>query len=106
LRVLQPSIFLLQQRDRVDPGPLRARALAFDCSGASLPLASARSNEVSSYRVHVNLPKEMRMPALQPGAKAPEFSLASHCTDQPVALNAYKGRKTVVAFMPFAFTGG
>ncbi len=46
------------------------------------------------------------MPALQPGAQAPDFSLPSHCTDQPVALNAYKGRKTVVAFMPFAFTGG
>lgn len=45
------------------------------------------------------------MPALQPGTQAPDFSLASHL-DKPIALNGFKGKKTVVAFMPFAFTGG
>ena len=45
------------------------------------------------------------MSALQPGTKAPDFSLASHL-DKPFALNALTGRKAVVAFMPFAFTGG
>jgi len=45
------------------------------------------------------------MPALQPGTQAPEFSLASHL-DKPYALNSYRGKKTVVAFLPFAFTGG
>lgn len=45
------------------------------------------------------------MPALQPGTQAPDFSLPSH-TDQTLALSAFKGRKTIVAFMPFAFTGG
>lgn len=45
------------------------------------------------------------MPALQPGAQAPDFTLASHL-DKQFALNSFKGRKTVVAFLPFAFTGG
>lgn len=39
------------------------------------------------------------------GAAAPDFSLPSH-TDQKVALSSFKGRPVVVAFMPFAFTGG
>jgi peroxiredoxin len=45
------------------------------------------------------------MPALQAGAQAPDLSAASHL-DKPFALNSYRGKKTVVAFMPFAFTGG
>jgi len=45
------------------------------------------------------------MAALQPGTPAPDFSLASHL-DKPFALNAFRGRRTVVAFLPFAFTGG
>jgi len=45
------------------------------------------------------------MPALQPGTQAPEFSLASHL-DKTYALSSYRGKKTVVAFLPFAFTGG
>jgi peroxiredoxin len=47
----------------------------------------------------------MEMPILQPCTQAPDFSVASHM-DKPFALNSFKGRKTVVAFMPFAFTGG
>jgi peroxiredoxin len=45
------------------------------------------------------------MPALAVGTQAPDFSLASHM-DKPVALSGFRGKKTVVAFMPFAFTGG
>jgi peroxiredoxin len=45
------------------------------------------------------------MEALQPGAKAPEFSLATH-TGQTVALGSFAGRPTIVSFLPFAFTGG
>lgn len=45
------------------------------------------------------------MAALQAGAQAPEFSLASHA-GQTLALSGYRGRRTVVAFLPFAFTGG
>jgi peroxiredoxin len=45
------------------------------------------------------------MTALQPGAPAPDFSLATH-TGEKAALSAYKGRRTVVTFLPFAFTGG
>jgi peroxiredoxin len=45
------------------------------------------------------------MAALQPGAPAPEFSLASHLGDN-YSLSAYKGRLTVVSFLPLAFTGG
>ncbi|MCC6534741.1 MAG: redoxin domain-containing protein [Burkholderiales bacterium] len=45
------------------------------------------------------------MPALQPGTQAPEFALASHL-DKPYALASFKGSKTVVTFLPFAFTGG
>ena len=45
------------------------------------------------------------MAALQPGAKAPEFSLTTH-TGQTLTLSSFKGRPTVVSFLPFAFTGG
>ena len=45
------------------------------------------------------------MAALQAGAQAPEFSLASHM-GQALALAGYRGRRTVVSFLPFAFTGG
>jgi peroxiredoxin len=45
------------------------------------------------------------MPALIPGTAAPEFSLSSQL-DKPFALSAYTGKKTVVSFLPFAFTGG
>jgi len=45
------------------------------------------------------------MPALTPGSAAPEFSLASQL-DKPFALSSYKGKRTVVSFLPFAFTGG
>jgi peroxiredoxin (alkyl hydroperoxide reductase subunit C) len=43
--------------------------------------------------------------SIQTGATAPDFTLPSH-TDQKVALASFKGRPVVVAFMPFAFTGG
>ena len=43
--------------------------------------------------------------SVQVGAAAPDFTLASH-TSSTVTLASFKGRKTVVAFMPFAFTGG
>jgi peroxiredoxin len=45
------------------------------------------------------------MPALTQGTAAPEFSLASHLGN-PFALSAFKGKRTVVSFLPFAFTGG
>jgi len=43
--------------------------------------------------------------SIQTDAAAPDFTLPSH-TDQKVALASFKGRPVVVAFMPFAFTGG
>jgi peroxiredoxin len=43
--------------------------------------------------------------ALQVGSPAPDFTLPSH-TDQKVSLKDFRGRPTVVAFLPFAFTGG
>ncbi len=42
---------------------------------------------------------------LQPGSAAPEFSLASH-RDEKVSFASFHGRPIVVAFLPFAFTGG
>jgi peroxiredoxin len=42
---------------------------------------------------------------LQPGSPAPDFTLASH-GDQKVALGTFRGRPTIVSFLPFAFTGG
>jgi peroxiredoxin len=42
---------------------------------------------------------------IQTGAAAPDFTLAAH-NDQKIALASFKGRPVVVAFMPFAFTGG
>lgn len=46
--------------------------------------------------------------ALEVGTPAPDFSLASHSGQpgQPVSLASFRGRRTVVAFLPFAFTGG
>lgn len=44
--------------------------------------------------------------SIQAGAAAPDFTLAGHNTDQKVSLAGFKGRPVVVAFMPFAFTGG
>jgi len=43
---------------------------------------------------------------IQTGSAAPDFSLAAHNSDQKVTLSAFRGRPVVVAFMPFAFTGG
>ena len=45
------------------------------------------------------------MPALTQGTAAPEFSLASQL-DKPFALSSFMGKRTVVSFLPFAFTGG
>ena len=42
---------------------------------------------------------------IKSGTAAPDFTLAAH-TDQKVSLASFKGRSVVVAFMPFAFTGG
>lgn len=42
---------------------------------------------------------------VQVGSKAPDFTLTSH-TDQKISLADFKGRNTVVSFLPFAFTGG
>ena len=42
---------------------------------------------------------------VQAGSAAPDFTLPSH-TDQKVSLASFKGRPVVVAFLPFAFTGG
>jgi len=42
---------------------------------------------------------------IKEGAAAPDFTLPSH-TDQKVTLSGFRGRAVVVAFMPFAFTGG
>ena len=43
--------------------------------------------------------------SVQVGAAAPDLTLASH-TGTTVSLASFKGRKTVVSFLPFAFTGG
>lgn len=43
---------------------------------------------------------------IKTGSAAPDFTLAAHNTDQKIALASFKGRPVVVAFMPFAFTGG
>jgi peroxiredoxin len=43
---------------------------------------------------------------LKPGSDAPDFSLASHNSDQKFSLATYRGRPVVVSFLPFAFTGG
>ena len=43
---------------------------------------------------------------LKIGSAAPDFTLAAHNSDKAVNLASYRGRRTVVAFLPFAFTGG
>jgi peroxiredoxin Q/BCP len=47
----------------------------------------------------------MVMTTLQIGAPAPEFTLAAH-TGETLSLASYRGRRAVVTFLPFAFTGG
>ena len=42
---------------------------------------------------------------VQTGSPAPDFTLATH-TDQKLTLASFRGRPTVVSFLPFAFTGG
>ena len=41
--------------------------------------------------------------AIEVGSRAPDFTLTSH-ERQPVALSAYRGRPTVLAFFPAAFS--
>lgn len=43
---------------------------------------------------------------IQVGAVAPDFSLRAHNQEQAITLSQYRGRPVVVAFLPFAFTGG
>ncbi len=43
---------------------------------------------------------------IKAGTAAPDFALPAHNTDQKISLASFKGRPVVVAFMPFAFTGG
>jgi peroxiredoxin len=43
---------------------------------------------------------------IKAGSSAPDFALAAHNSDQKVSLAAFRGKPVVVAFMPFAFTGG
>ena len=43
--------------------------------------------------------------SVQTGAAAPDFTLDAH-SGSKVSLGSFKGRKTVVSFLPFAFTGG
>jgi peroxiredoxin len=45
------------------------------------------------------------MAALQAGTPAPDFTLANQ-TGEKISLASFKGRRTVVSFLPFAFTGG
>jgi hypothetical protein len=72
-------------------------------SGWAIPAGAARAilprrrfAVISTWRTDM---------ALQPGDKAPDFTLPAHSGDK-VALSGFRGRPTVVAFMPFAFTGG
>jgi peroxiredoxin len=44
--------------------------------------------------------------ALQAGTAAPDFTLGAHNTDQKISLASYRGRPTIVSFLPMAFTGG
>jgi peroxiredoxin len=48
--------------------------------------------------------RRLRM-AIQVGDQAPDFDLPAH-DDRRIALASFRGRPVVVAFMPFAFTGG
>ena len=45
------------------------------------------------------------MAALQAGTPAPDFTLANQAGEK-VALSSFRGKRTVVSFLPFAFTGG
>jgi peroxiredoxin len=42
---------------------------------------------------------------LQPGSKAPDFTLVAH-TGAQVSLSSYRGKKVILAFHPASFTGG
>jgi hypothetical protein len=92
---------------REGASPLRARAGRPNCTALRTPLPRSWFFAVAKCvmidtRHHS---RRNRMAALQPGTPAPEFSLATH-TGQTLALSGFRGRRTVVAFLPFAFTGG
>lgn len=86
-----------------------------DCEIGRRPAFSADSNSIAvrlptSSGTGILAPRgrrqeESRM-EIKEGVAAPDFSLAAHNTDQKVSLASFKGRPTVVAFMPFAFTSG
>jgi len=75
----------------------RSAAPACDCGAARAPVFL--SGNFASFT-----DKENRMEA-KVGSAAPDFALASH-TDQKLSLASFRGRCTVVSFLPFAFTGG
>ena len=45
------------------------------------------------------------MAALAAETPAPDYTLAAH-TGETLSLAKYRGRRTLVSFLPFAFTGG
>ncbi|NBR27462.1 MAG: hypothetical protein EBT83_03475 [Betaproteobacteria bacterium] len=99
-------IFVGQQR-------LFYRTPARGATGGTTTVSSGLfRNEISTWghadmrRCHSIIhTRRNRMAILQPGTQAPEFSLAAHAGD-PQTLSGFRGRKTVVCFLPFAFTGG
>lgn len=46
------------------------------------------------------------MAELASGTPAPDFTMSAHNSDQKVSLSSFRGRPTVVSFLPMAFTGG
>jgi peroxiredoxin len=49
--------------------------------------------------------RRFHMAALSAGAPASDFTLTNQAGEK-VSLASFKGRRTVVSFLPFAFTGG
>ena len=70
----------------------------------SLTIAAPHARKYSCRVSPLTQAKENRMEA-KVGSAAPDFTLASH-TDQKLGLASFRGRRTVVSFLPFAFTGG
>jgi hypothetical protein len=89
----------------LDPlGPLEDLAQPYFGAALSLLDPVGTLSCILRWRLGRNTRRRNRV-ELKEGSAAPDFTLASH-TDQKVSLASFKGRPVVVAFLPFAFTGG
>ena len=82
-----------------------SRRVARWCAGPRLPaLASGYLREVAEKRPKGRTKIATETKTLKVGDPAPDFTLRAH-DGRTITLSALRGRRVVVAFMAFAFSG-